>query len=234
MTPEKADWRLLYRWGGLAPFIILGFYLIEMGYMVVGPPIPETLLDWFNLSAERPLTAFLYQHPLDILSAGLYALLLLALNRLLRRGQEAWMDMMLLAAVLGAALFMSHRAAMLGLAQLSTDYFATSDVMLRERLLAAGESLAVLGRPTPQMPGYFFLALATFMASLAMLKRPGINRWTAWMGICAGVLIMSDHVSLILWPAAADTIMILSGPFLVLWWILIGQSLLRFSRQAPA
>ncbi len=227
---KHIDWRPLYLVGGLAPFVALVFYGIEMGTIVTGEPFPADMAQWYDLFARGPLKAMIYLNALDILSIAGLAVMFLALGVALHPRREAWMAMMVLVAVIGAAVYVTPRTGSLSLLDLSEQYAAAPDEDTRQRVLAAGETVGVQVRATPQMPGFLFLALAGLAASVAMADGRVFGKVGAYAGILGNGVILLDQVSLVLFPAAADILMGLSGLPLVLWWVLTGARLLRMSR----
>jgi hypothetical protein len=82
---------------------------------------------------------------------------------------EAYMLITTFSALLGVAVFIVPRVAMLSLLSLSDRYTGAATEAERARILAAGETLGALGTPTPQTTGFLFMAIAVLIISVVML-----------------------------------------------------------------
>ena len=171
-----------------------------------------------------------YLNALDIFSIALLGVMFLALYMALRKTDEAMMIISVFFGLLGVGVFIVPRVSMLSLLSLSEHYASAATDLERARLLAAGETLGALGVPTPQTIGFLFMAIAVLILSLVSLQGQQFKKYIAWFGILASLFTIADQLSIILAPAVATSIMIISGLFWIPWWFMIGLGLLHLAR----
>ena len=75
------------------------------------------------------------------------------------------------------------------------------------------------------------MAVGVLILSVVMLRGRSFHKATAWVGILAGMITFGDDLSLVLAPALATPLMIVSGLFWIPWWVLIGLGLLRLAKE---
>lgn len=224
------NWKSLYYVGGVAPLVTLIFYLSELLF-ISWDNYPTSMEAWFALFQHSKLLGLFYLNALDILSVALLGVMFLALYVALRKTHTASMVIATFFGLLGAGVFVGLRVAMLSVLQLSDRYVVAVTEAERIRLLAAGETLGTLGTPTLQTVGFLFIAIAVSIVSVVMLQGRHFNKITAWLGIGASLLTFADYVSLIVMPSLATPLMIVSGLFWMLWWIMIGLGLFRLAHS---
>jgi hypothetical protein len=220
----------LYRLGGIAPLVTLTFYMGEFIF-IRWDKFPTSTEQWFMLFQRSKLLGLFYLNSLDILSITLLGIMFLALFMALRKTNQAAMIVATLFGLLGVAVFVVPRVAMLSIMTLSDRYALAATEAERVRLLAAGEMLEALGTPTPQTVGFFFMAIGVLILSIVMLNETKFNKITAWIGILASLFTFADDLSLVAVPALATPLMIASGLFWIPWWVMIGVGLLRLPNQ---
>ena len=224
-----ANWKNLYRIGGVAPLLTLAFYVSE--YMLISwERYPATTEDWFLLFHRNKLLGLFYLNALDIFSIALLGVMFLALYVALRNMNETYMAVAAFFAFLGVGVFIVPRVAMLSLLPLSDRYTLATTEAERVPLLAAGETLGVLGIPTPQTVGFLFMSVGVLIISIVMLQGKAFDKVTAWFGILASIFTFADQISVILLPAVATPLMIFSGLFWIPWWIMISRGLFKLTR----
>jgi hypothetical protein len=224
------NWKSLYYVGGMAPLVTLVFYLSELLF-ISWDKYPTSMEAWFALFQRSKLLGLFYLNALDIISVALLGVMFLALYMSLRKTHAALMIIATFFGLLGVGIFVGLRAAMLSVLQLSDRYAAALTKAERLRLLAAGETLGALGTPTLQTAGFLFIAIAVLIISVVMLQGLHFNKITAWLGIGASLLTVADDISLIVAPSLATPLMIASGLFWMLWWVMIGLGLFRLAQS---
>lgn len=225
-----ANLKTLYVAGGVAPLVTLVFYLSEL-LLIPWDEYPATIEDWFALFQRSKVQGLFVLNALDIISIALLGVMFLALFMALRQVALGSMIIAAFFGLLGVGVFIVPRVAMLSLLPLSDRYITAASEVERARLLAAGETLASLGTPTPQTVGFLFMAVAVLITSLIMLRSRQFSKVTAWLGLLASLITFADHVSLVVAPALATPLMIASGLFWLPWWALIGFGLVRMARN---
>jgi hypothetical protein len=234
---ETADsrWKSLYRAGGVAPLVALVFYLTEIAAIAIGglagEPYPTSTSDWFSLFQRNRILGLLYVNALDIFSIALLGVMFLALYRALKQSDESYAAIAAFFAFVGIAVFIAPRAVVtFALLALGDRYAAATTETQRATLLTGGETFSALGQATPQTTGFFFVAVAGLILSVVMLRSKVFNKATAYVGILTGVITLANHISLLIVPALANSLTGVSGPFWIVWWILISVRLLKLGR----
>jgi hypothetical protein len=120
---------------------------------------------------------------------------------------------------------------MLSLLPLSDQYAAATTDAQRAVFLAAMETLGSLGVATNRTIGFFFIAIASLIISLVMLRSRIFNKATAYVGILAGILTFADDVSTIIIPSAPAILMPINLLLWVIWWISVSRGLFKFSQN---
>jgi hypothetical protein len=221
----------LYRLGGVSVLLTLTFYVSQF-LLIRWDHFPSSTEEWFALLERSRLLGLFYMNALDILSITLLGVLFLALFAALKPVNPSWMTVAGYLGLFGVAVFVVPRVAMLSMLPLAERYAVTTNVILRTRLLTAGETLGALGTATPQTIGFLFIAVAVFVMSIIMLREGRLfNRIVPWLGILAGLATFANHLSLLFLPSFATPLMIASGLFWIPWWLLVGLRLLRLGRD---
>jgi hypothetical protein len=155
----------LYIVGGVAAFLTIAMYIVEV-FTFGG--IPTEISAWFELFGRSRLLGLFYLNSLDILSISI----LLAFYAALRRAADnSLSEIAAPFAYLGIGVFVTIRSTIaIGVLNLSERYAAAPTEAAREPFLAAGEAISSLGQATPLSPGFFFIALASLLLSLALLR----------------------------------------------------------------
>lgn len=232
-----STWKPLYRVGGYAPWVMIGFILIQILVMFSGEPFPASVEDWFSLFQRNLVLGLLYFNALDIFTITLLGLVLLALCAALRHGNESAAAIAAFLTVLGTAVFVTPRAEILAVAlSLTREYAAAADAVKAE-ILAAGRGVFAMGQPTLQTTGFLFIAAAAVILSAVMLRGGVFGKVTAVTGILAGILSVADFFIAIFAPVPANALLMIGILVWVVWWILISRQLLQFesdtSKEKP-
>ncbi len=220
-------WKPLYRVGGYAPWVMIGFILIQILVMFSGEPFPVSVEDWFSLFERNLVLGLLYFNVLDIFTITLLGMVLLALCVALRNGHESAAAIAAFLTVLGTAVFVTPRADILAASlSLSREYSAATDAVKAE-LLTAGRGVFAMGQPTLQTTGFLFLAAALVVLSAVMLRGGVFGKVTAIAGILAGILAIADFFIAIFAPIPANAVLMIGILVWAAWWIMISRRLLQ-------
>jgi hypothetical protein len=96
--------------------------------------------------------------------------------------------------------------------------------------LAAMEALGSLGAATNQTVGFFFIAVASLIISVVILRSKRFSRATAYVGILASTLTFADDISTIVAPSISAILMPTNLLLWVVWWILVSRGLFILSQ----
>ena len=229
-----SSWKSLYQIGGVAPLITLIIYLSQLSIIIVsGEAYPTTPESWFALFQRNPLLGFIFLNAFDILSIAILGLMSLALYVALRSTNPSYMAVATFFAFLGVAVFVSARAEMVtATLSLSNQFAIATTEAERSQILAAGHAVTALSRATPETLGFFFITIASLIISTVIFQSTTFNKMIAYLGILGGVIVLANDISIIIAPSIATILMPLSGLIWLIWWILVGQKLLRLGRKA--
>jgi hypothetical protein len=114
---------------------------------------------------------------------------------------------------------------------LTEQYAAAGTAAQSTQILAAGQAVMVLSRATPETIGFFFVAVASLIISIMMLKTDVFNNGTGYLGILGFVITLANHIGLVLIPDIAAALMPMSGLIWLIWWIWVGIKLLQLVLQ---
>lgn len=221
----------LYKVGGAAPLIALTFYLIQILAMISGGPFPATTEDWVSLFQRNKILGLLYLNALDIFSIALLGTMFLALYIALKRYNQASMLIATYFATLGVGVFIVPRVAMLSIVTLSDQYTAAATEAQRATYLTAIETLGSLGTATNQTVGFLFIAIASLIISVVILRSETFTKTTGYVGILASIFTFANDICLVVAPSFAVMLMPISGLLWLIWWIMVARRLLQLGRS---
>ena len=220
---ENSTWKGLFKVGGAAPLVALGFYLIQILAMIFGGADPTTIEDYVLLLQRNKILGLLYLNALDIFSIAFLGTMFLALCIALRHVNASYMAISAFFAFIGIAALIAPRVAMLSLLPLSDQYAAATTEAQKTMLLTAGHVMLETYTGTAFDIYYVLNTIILFIFSAIMLRSKLFSKITAYLGIAAGVLMII--------PSSAGTIgLYFSLASLVpwaIWLILVGLRLLR-------
>lgn len=116
---------------------------------------------------------------------------------------------------------------------LGEKYWATSDPVLRQQLLAAGDAVIArnLWNSTSGFFTGFFLQGGGFLVSLVMLRSPQFGKVTAISGLIANGLDLGQHLLGYFRFPVPDLILIIAGPIYIFWFAGMLVDVLRIYRS---
>ena len=245
---ETADprWRGLYIAGGVAALIAVVFFRRNFGVELVTfkgfgildvPAVhPSTAAGWYALFQDDVLTGLLLFGVIDLVNYALVGLVFLALFAALHWANRGAMAVATASGLVGMGVYFgsNHAFAMLSL---SEKHAAATTGAQRAMFLAAGEALLAIYNPgaihqgTGYYAAYSLVLLAGLLISVVMLRSRVFNRATAYVGILANALTLTDFIVLAFAPALYGLPTVISAPFRVLWMVLVALGLFRLGRN---
>jgi hypothetical protein len=222
---EDVRWTTVGRIAGWAAVAMLALVPLQLLAYVLSPP-PTTVVGWFELFERDRLIALVDLDLLLLVDYVLAGFVFLGLWVAMRRAQPQAMAVMLGLELLAIAAYISSAPA-IEMMTLAEAYASASSDARREQLLAAGESTLASWTGTAFVTGYLLSAIATLVASIAMLRSHAFSRTTGLVGVVYGALNLV--------PASAGTLgLVLSLCSLIpmiAWLALVARRLLRTSRD---
>jgi len=219
-------WKGLYRIGGAAALLIGIFYVTEISVVAATGVPPSTAIAWFELLQNNRLVGIFDLFPLDIVSVSLMTPMFLALYVALRRGSQTWMAIATAVGLLGVADFFATNTAM-SMLSLSNQYAAATTDTQRAVLLTLGQQLLAASQTTGQFMANTLNCAAGLIISFVMLRSSRFGKSAAAVGILGNGLEVLPFVP----PSIVALVIAVGGVFLVIWYILIARSLLRFGKE---
>jgi hypothetical protein len=232
---ETADstYKSLYRLGGAAALIVIVVTLGEViGFIFY--PQPSTVSDWFMLFQSNRIIGLLDFWGLEVLMYAMFAIVFLALYVALRKANAGRMAIAMTFALLGIGIFLATNNPF-SMLSLSNQHAAAMTDAQRSTLLAAGE--AMLANTNQRAVGgfnmgLFLVSIAGLIVSSVMVQSNSFSRLTAYVGILANALSLTDYLRQALTPSATVALLVILPYtlFLVIWFALVGRRLYQLGR----
>jgi fumarate reductase subunit D len=245
-SAETIDFTLkgLYRIGGAAALVCALMYLITLGVYIpanLASPPPETVLEWFAVFQNSPVTGLFFLGLADIVIMILWGPMSLALYAALKESNKTWPLIATPFVFVGMAVFLATNTAF-SMLSLSQEYAAATTEAEKSILLAAGQAILAVSRGTGSLyTGMPLVWLAGLIFSAVMLRSKAFSNATAWVGILGfGLLIagmpFGGHYTATGTPTPVQSVMVavqyIGGGLLSLaWYILVGLRLLKIDRS---
>ena len=235
IAEENSKWKNLYKMGGVAAIISAVLLLIEIIVFTLWPQ-PTTALGYFTLIQSNKLIGLIDFYLLEFIAYALFIPIFLALYMALKRLNESYMLLSITLAIVGITIFLATNNSF-SMIPLSNQYLIATTEVQKSILLAAGQTLlvdtgqrAVGGFNT----GFLLISIAGLLISKIMLQSNIFSKTTAYVGILAFAISLADYLRIIFLPSELILLLIiaiLSGILLLVWLVLIGRSLILFSKK---
>lgn len=236
-------WKGLYQIGGAAALICALMYLVTLGVYVpanlVSPP-PETVLEWFLVFEDSPITGLFFLGLADIIIMILWGPITLALYIVLKEANRIWSLIAIPFVFVGMAVYLATNTAF-SMLSLSQEYAVAATEVEKSVLLAAGQAMLAVSRGTGLYTGMALAWLAGLILAIVMLQSKVFSKATAWAGILGWGLLVAGtpfggHYTGTGTPTAVQSAMVAlqyigGGLLSLVWYILVGLKLLKFGRS---
>lgn len=119
------------------------------------------------------------------------------------------------------------------LLHLSELYWAAPDDVVRSQLLAAGQAMIAkdMWNSTTAFFSGLFLQGGGILMSLAMIGCSSFRKITWISGLIANGFDLVNHLIHYFAPGAAEIFLLISGPFYILWFVMMALDLLKYIRH---
>lgn len=222
-----ADWRWLYRIGGLAAALLVVVTLLHSSvYFVVG--LPDDVVGWFELFDDNPLGGLLAFELLMVVYVVFSVPVVLALYVALRQASPSLMAIYVGLSLIGIMAFIVARPAF-EMLSLSEGFAAAATDAQRSAYLAAGESTLAVFHGTAFWVSYLLGSVGGLIVAAVMLRTTVFGRTTAYLRIASSVLDFGLFV-----PAIGLAISLGSVLCLTVFNVLVARRLLQLGRTVPA
>lgn len=241
---QDPSWNGLYRVGGIAALLCAVMYIITLIVYVpanLASPPPETVLEWFTVFANSPVTGLFFLGLGDVVIMLLWVPMSIALYVVLRETNKTWTTITLPLIFVGIAVFLATNTAF-SMLSLSQEYTAASTEAEKSFLLAAGQAMLAVTRGTGQLyAGMQLVWLSGLILSVVMLWSKSFSKTTAWVGILGfGLLVVGiigggHYTSTGEYTAFQGVIVAVQyiggGLLSLAWYILAGLRLIKLGRS---
>jgi hypothetical protein len=222
------NYRTLYKLGGIAAWVVAALTVGEVIFFSFFPQ-PTTVDGWFVLLQNNKIIGLLDFWGLEVLMYIMFALVFLALYFALRNANNSLMAIALVFALLGIGIFFATNNPF-SMLLLSSQHANAASSGERSSLLAAGQ--AILANTNQRAVGGFNMGLflvytAGLIVSVVMIRSKSFSRSTAYVGVLAYALSLTDYLREALTSSAIIALLvILPGALLsVIWFFMVGRKL---------
>lgn len=189
---EITNWSPLYRWGGIAAYVVLGFICIQMYVFITWPPpsfepgVAEVGA-WFTWLQQRPVLGLIELDMLSIIDSALllvfYAAVLVAMRRVS-------LPLVLIGGIVVCVAVSAYFPAnpSLTMLALSSQHAAATTDAARASSIAAGQAAMATFMGTPFVSNYLLSAAASLIVARLMFRSNVFSRPTSWSALALGVL----------------------------------------------
>lgn len=222
---QTEDWKPLYKFGGLAAYVMAGITIAQfIAFMISPPPYESSALEWFTFFESSQLAGLVGFELLMVAYVLVSIPTTLALFMLLRRASPSYTAVYLALSLVGVICFVQARPVFEMLA-LSGKFAATATEAQRAVYLLAGETLLADFHGTSFHVSYVLGSLSGLLISPAMLKTDIFSKTTTYLRIASSVFDFGLYV-----PVVGLFISLFSVLFLLAWNILVARRLLQLAR----
>jgi hypothetical protein len=233
MFTETADSyeKNLFKVGGAAALMQLSVTLaIIMISLTLGLK-PVSAEEYFTIYRDDRLAGLLRDDFSSLVIIALYIGLFPGLYAALRKVNPTWTAFATAILMIGVtSSFATHSG--FSMLHLSDRYAAAVTGAERAQLLAAGEAViaADLWNSSGGYMAGILLQGAGVLISAIMLRSKDFSRVTAWVGILGNGFDLVQHILHPFAPSVSSTILMLAGPFYLVWFPMLGRDLFRLGR----
>lgn len=203
-------------------------------YVLIGAalgPEPTTVAEHYAVMAQKPLAGLLRDDLTTLVLIALYLGTVPGLYLALRPVSPIATALAASFTFIAVALnFATHST--LSMLHLSEQYAAATTDAQRALYLAAGEAVVAtdLWHSSAGFMVGILLQGSGILISLVMLRSTAFSKVTAYSGLVANGLDLAQHLIHMALPALAATILMLAGPFYLVWFAMLGRDFFRLAR----
>ncbi len=218
-----AQWKGVYRVGGIAAIVMAVFIPLQLTVFVIWPP-PATVAGWFALFQQSAIIGLLNMDLLLIVDQVLLILMFLALYFALRDSSRSFMTIAVVLGIGGALIYFASTSAF-EMLTLSGRFAAAMTEEEKSIILAAGEVMLVNWQGTAFNISYVMAGIGLLITAIVMVRSSVFGKATAYIGLALGIM------SLLPPTAGMVGVMFALGSLLPLevWDILVGRRLLQMA-----
>lgn len=226
-----SSWKSLYGIGGVAALMQFVFTLIIIIVASTLGMKPTTADEYFTLFQNDRFAGILRDDFSSLIIIALYLVTFLGLYHALKRVNNAYTTFStVITFVAVTTCFATHSG--FSLLHLSDQFaLATTDVQ-RSQILTAGETIIAsdMWNSTAGFMAGILLQGAGVLISFIMLRSNKFSKFTAYAGILANGFDLVQHIISPFAPSIGSILMMIAGPFYLIWFPLLGRDLYKLGR----
>lgn len=219
----------LVRVSGIAVLLQLIFVIIGFIISATYGAVPSSALEAYEIMGKSRIIGLLRDDSYNLMIISLYLFSFTGLFFLVMRNKFALSLFAILLTYIAVILCISSHSGF-SLMHLSEQYLKSSDETVKIQLIAAGESVMAqnIWNSTSGFFSGVFLQGGGVLMSVAMLGDKNFRKLTIFSGIIANGLDLFQHLIHYSIPSIALIIQYISGPFYIVWFIMLSLDLFRF------
>ncbi|MBI9051075.1 MAG: hypothetical protein JEZ00_16760 [Anaerolineaceae bacterium] len=223
--------RMLYRISFLSTWAMMAYLLATMILLLSVGGIPESVQEIFSMLQNNVLIGLLRLELLSILFMPLYFVIFYAVYHALKPASPIFTGLAFIFVAVGVILFMATPSTFSWLA-LSEKYTAAVSSVEKSQIIAAGESILAsdMWHGSGARMGGLLMQIGTLGISILMLKNTKFSKATAIIGIGMHGLDLLHIVIGVFTPQLGAILMMIAGPFYLVWFPLLGRDFLRLAK----
>ncbi len=231
-SEQEANWHTLFMVGGVAALLQLIIVIAYIPIATLGAK-PVTAQEYFQAFQAGWLSGLLRGDILSTLMIILYLGTLPAMYVALRKHDPSLTVLAGLATLVAVIVCISSDSG-LSLLYLSNQYSTAPDAARQAQLLAAGEAAIAtdMWHSTGSFITGIFLQGSGVIFSILMLRNKHFSKVTAISGLTANALDLTQHLFHLALPSISATILMVAGPFYLIWFPMLARDFFRLASSA--
>lgn len=227
-----AGWKDLCKIGGAAAWMQLACLLIMFIVIPVFGGKPGTVEEYFTMLQDNKLVGLLRLDLLTVILLFFFAVMFFGIYAALRQTNGAYAALATILVFTGVTLSLATDSTF-SLLHLSDQYAAATTDLQRSQLLAAGEAVIaseMWHSTAGYLAGILLQGTGVFL-SIIMLRSKMFSKGAVYAGILANGFDLIQHVIHPFAPSISATLLMMAGPFYLIWYPLLGRDLLRLGKS---
>ena len=229
----QPNWHTLYKLGSAGAALQFAVTLLLLGITFTLGLRPTSVLEYFNAFQENPLALFLRDDFSSLVLVAMHLLVFPALYIALRRVDATFSLLATLFTFVAVTTCFAMQSTF-SLFHLSRLYAASASEAQRAGLLAAGE--AILSADMWNSSGAYVSGILMqgggVIISAVMLRSKSFSKVTAISGMLGNGFDLLQHILHPFFPTLSATLMMVMGPFYMVWFPMMARDLWRLSRTS--
>ncbi|MCP4540339.1 MAG: hypothetical protein GY832_24640 [Chloroflexi bacterium] len=227
-----AGWKGICKIGGVAALAQLACLL---GMFIIIPIFggkPNTAEEYFTMLQDNRLVGLLRLDLLTVILLFFFAVMFFGIYAALRQKSGAYAAFATVLVFVGVTLCLATDSSF-SMLHLSDQYAAATTDVQRSQLLAAGEAM-IASEMWHSTAGYvagILLQGTGVFISIIMLQSKMFSKGAVYAGILANGFDLIQHIIHPFAPSISATILMIAGPFYLIWYPLLGRDLFRLGKS---